>query len=473
MMNSTKITTQYPTISTTSTVLFSVLVIVWWLEVGLRIPLLGAVRIEFLTAALCGVLALVRHLGARPRSRPSANADILKAIVILIVVQGLSLAFAFRFEIAWAAYLNRTVKYAILGVLISQYVVSPLTLRAYLFSSFVAFLKLGQESFLGKITGNMVWESQGVPRLWGLAGSIFGHPTSLSGKPVSILPYPWYLFPSIKTWWVKILVLVEVVFAINIIVFTASRAGYLTFIASTLLVVAFSERHKARVFAFIIALCVAAVVFVPQEYKERFASTFTGEEKEGHSYDTRKGLFFDSLSTFIQHPLGVGPDCFPLYQASLGRNAQGTHNLYTQLLAETGIQGFLCFAALAIVILRKGFRTRTRFAAIIEHLESHRSRAPPEARVTFETELQTNKLLFGTVTAVIVFTFVRLLLGLLGHDLFEIYWWIAAGLTMALHNMLLTSEKRCTELAGAPAGAPSQQRIFARRYPVPKRRFHG
>jgi putative inorganic carbon (HCO3(-)) transporter len=477
LMNPAKVTNQYPTSSTLSTVLFCVLAVSWWLEVGLRIAWLGAIRFEFLLAGLLSLIALLHRPSTSRRHEPSANRDVLSAIVMLVVVQGLSLPFAVDFDIAWNAYLNRLVKYAVLGVLIPQYVISPLTLRAYLLASFFAFLKIGQEAFFGKITGSMVWENQGIPRLYGTPGSMFGQPNSLSGKTVSLLPFVWYLYPIIKARWLKLLVLTEVVFAINIIVFTASRTGYLTLTASAILMMAFSKRAKLRAFAFAATLAVVSVIFVPPEYKERFTSAFTLEEKEGHSAETRKGLFFDSLATFMRHPLGIGAECFPRYQAVEGRNAQETHNLYTQLLAETGIQGFTCFAAMLYVVLRKAERTRRRLAAIIEHLESHRARAPPEAHTLFDAELKTNRLLFATTTAVIVFTLVRLLLGLFGHDLFEIYWWIAAGMTMALHNMLVIAEERCLEVAGAPAGgladAPRRHTKLARRRAAPKRRAHG
>jgi O-antigen ligase len=306
---------------------------------------------------------------------------------------------------------------------------------------------------------------------------MFGSPNSLSGKTVSALPFIWYLFPTVKAHWVKLLVLVEAVFAINIIVFTASRTGYLAIIASAIIVAAFSKRHRLRTLALAVALGAVALVFVPKEYMERFQSAFTLEEREGHSAQTRKELFFDSLTTFAHHPLGVGPECFPLFQDLQGRNAQETHNLYTQVLAETGIQGFICFAALLYVVLRKAGRARRRLTTIIEHLESHRSRAPPEAHRLVDAELQTNRLLFATTTAVIVFILVRLVLGLFGHDLFEIYWWIAAGLTMALHNMSTIAERRCIELTGAPAGEPPGvfhgEPTLARRRMALKRRAHG
>jgi putative inorganic carbon (HCO3(-)) transporter len=476
-MNPPKIT-QYPTISTAATVVFCLLVVSWWLEVGLRVAFLGSIRWEFLLAALASVIAMVRHSakGKNPRAggpAPGGNSDIIRCIVLILVVHGLSLPLAIDFDIAWDAYINRVVKYAILGLLVSHFVISPGTLRTYLFASLVAFLKIGQEAFLGKMTGNMIWENQGVPRLFGTQGSMFGHPNSLSGKTVSMLPFIWYLYPTIEARWVRMLVLLQVIFAINIIVFTASRTGYLTFIAATILIVAFSRTRKLRMVGFAIGLSVVAMAFVPQQYKERFTSAFTGEEKEGHSADTRLGLLLDSIKAFSENPLGVGAECFPIYQARGGRNAQETHNLYTQILAETGVQGFICFVALLYVILRKALRIRRRLIALIDHLVAFRKTAPPQAHEAIETELKSGRLFYAATSAVIVFTLVRLILGLFGHDLYEIYWWFAAGLTMALQNMSSIAEQRCGEIAGVPATLEDSKANRAHRFRESRRRVPG
>ncbi len=47
-----------------------------------------------------------------------------------------------------------------------------------------------------------------------------------------------------------------------------------------------------------------------------------------------------------------------------------------------------------------------------------------------------NLIFFRAVSdAIIVFVVVRLLLGLFGMDLYEIYWWFAIGLSCALYNI--------------------------------------
>lgn len=369
-------------------------------------------------------------------------------MLAFVVVQGLSLPVAADFTTAWDAYVNRLVKYAILGALIPQFVVSPKTLAYYLFSTLLAFMKVGQEAFLGNVTGSMVWENQGIPRLHGTQGSMFGHPNSLSGKFVSTLPFVLHLWPTVKKRWMSMLLVVYVMFAINILIFTGSRTGYLTLVGVAAVTAILSKRPM-RSFAVLLVFAITAVLLVPQDYQERFLSAFTGHEKEGRSKDTRLDLLRDSVSVFAQNPLGVGLQCFPVVQMRAERNAQDTHNLYTQVLAEAGIQGAICFAGLLFVVLRKALRLRHRLSNIIAQLAMIESRAPPDLLEDLREELRTHRFLAAVTNSVIVFIICRLMLGVFGHDLMEIYWWIAAGLTMALHSIAAVAESRVLYLKSA------------------------
>lgn len=452
--------TQYPALSLPALGLFNLLFLVWWLEVGLRVPALGAIRLEFILAAVVSAIGVYKYTSAprvsarRIAKIADSNSDISRCIAVYLAVLLLSLPLSLNLALSWDVYINRVAKLALLGVLISQFVVSPTTLRVYFFTLLLAFLKIGQEGFLGRITGSMVWENQGVPRLHGTAGSMFGDPNSLSGKTVSTIPFIWFLFPGIRSRYVKLLVVLMLVFALNIIIFTASRTGYLTLIMVGMLIVWFSQGKRGKLIILLAAAAIAAITFVPPEYKERFLSSFTGQEAEGQSSATRKGLLVDSLTAFSENPLGLGLGNFSRYQAMHGRNAQETHNLYTQLLSEAGIQGFLCFAALIIVILRKLYRVRNAMAAVIRSIQVHQANSPSnDAGSVYEEELRDSRLIHLAATAVIVFVLVRLVLGVFGHDMMEIYWWFAAGMAMALNNIRQVAEKRCSELSAATKDA--------------------
>lgn len=449
-MTSPLVSAEYPRLGLPQILVFNLLIIVWWLEVGLRIPALGEIRLEFLLAVAATLMAIVRRLrGSNRRERLhrkiEGNGDVASCMAMLLVVLAIGVPFAIDTRIAWDAFFNRVVKLALIGALISHFVVSPATLRIYLLSQLVAFMKIGQEALFGKITGSMVWENQGVPRLHGTAGSMFGHPNSLSGKTVSSIPWVVYLYPVVQRRWAKILLVVQFVFAINIVIFTASRTGYLTVIVIATLMVLMARRNRLRWILVLLVSVATTASFMPPEYKQRFMSSFTGQEAEGQSSATRKALLVDSLNTFVENPLGVGIGGFRQYQAMHGRNAQDTHNLYTQILAEAGIQGFICFVMLVFVILRKAFRCRRGFTSIVDGL-SHTPLGGNESKDASAVEQRNAQLLLATTNALIVFVIARLVLGLFGHDFLEIYWWLAAGLVMALHKMRLVAERRCEEL---------------------------
>lgn len=435
--------TQYPTISTSVTLLFNLYVIVWWLDIGIRKPFFASIRFEFLLGLVLGILALYQYY-SKPRETGNST-DIVRWIFLYLGVLFVSLPLAVDFETAWNAYVNRVLKFALLSFFISQFVVSPKTLSFYLISSFLAFLRIGYESFLGKVSGSMIWENQGILRLHGPTGTSFAHPNSLSGKTVSMLSFVWYLFPTINRPWLKLLLLVQVIFAFNIIVFTGSRTGYVAFLA-ILAIIIISSHKKWKMLLYSMLFLMIVATQLPEQYIGRFMSTFTGHEIEGFSYESRVDLFKDSLTVFSENPLGVGLYCFPVAQRIAARNPQETHNLYTQILAETGLQGFVCFMGLLYVVMRKILKVKQALENIISTIQTHVGTDDSEDSAVIKDELRTNKFLLAVTNSLIMFIIVRLVLGIFGHDLLEIYWWLSAGIAMSLANLLEISQTRVNEI---------------------------
>lgn len=424
--------------------LFNLYVVVWWLEVGKRIPLLASIRFEFLLGAALGILALISY--SKKADKNSGNHDVANAALLFLFISFSSLPLAVNFEIAWQAYIDWEVKYAIMALFISQFVASPQTLVFFLLSSFLAFFKIGQEAFWGTVTGNMVWYNQGIPRLFGTPGTMFGHPNSLSGKTVSSLAFIYYSLPFAKKIWLKALIAVQLIFSLTIILYTGSRTGYLTVIALLFFIVLLSKK-KIYTFIVLVILSLFSIQYIPEHYQERFLSSFDESKAQGRSSEARTNLFFDSISVFLRNPLGVGLNCFPEVQRKEGRNPQQTHNLYTQLLAEAGIQGFTCFVYLIWVIIRKIRKSRNGFMQNIGSLHQYKSQKNKGLEKVITNEINSNKFLLAVANAVLVFIFVRLVLGIFGHDLLEIYWWISAGLSMAIYEILVISKSRVLKIS--------------------------
>ncbi|WP_136799913.1 O-antigen ligase family protein [Desulfosediminicola ganghwensis] len=436
--------TNYPKIILPVTFLFNIYVFTWWLEIGERWPFLGDIRFEFILGATLAVATILTPTG--PTNKRISNVPIYSICIVYLLVLMFSQFFSYDFDTAWNSYINRVVKFSLMTLFISKFVASPTYLRYFLFSTFLAFFKIGQEAMIGKITGSQVWQNQGIMRLHGTQGSMFGHPNSLSGKTLSLLPFMLYLLPSVKQRWLKILIGLQVVFSINILIFTGSRTGYLTFISFIFYVFILSTK-KWKLSVLILLTAVMAVTFIPGQYQERFESSFTGQEKEGRSRNARITLLKDSWEVFLDNPTGVGLLCFPKVQEDAGRRVQETHNLYTQILAETGIQGAICFLSFMIILFRQSFIIRNELSKLLESLNAWQNRSSVKRQDrSIINEQMDIKLMLCIMNATIVFLLVRLTLGLFGHDLLEIYWWVAAGIILSISKMYTIARNRFEEL---------------------------
>jgi hypothetical protein len=147
-------------------------------------------------------------------------------------------------------------------------------------------------------------------------------------------------------------------------------------------------------------------------------------------------LFFDSLHVFAENPFGVGIGGFRIVQHIEGRNAQETHNLYTQILSEIGIQGFIAFGLLIMMIFRQNLKSLSFFKKTREHILEYRGSLEENSKQAKEVKrLETDTVfLINLCTAIHLFLVARLILGAFGHDLYEMYWWIAAGAVMGMET---------------------------------------
>ena len=135
---------------------------------------------------------------------------------------------------------------------------------------------------------------------------------------------------------------------------------------------------------------------------------------------------------------------FPLVQETAGRNPQQTHNLYTQVLAETGIQGAVCFAVFILLLMKKTRQVKKGFEERLTSLLTLKDKDPSLANsASYNEETLSCQFLLLVSKGLHVFIITRLALGVFGHDLLEIYWWVAAGLVMSLTNILKRMEITC------------------------------
>lgn len=431
---------EYPHVPLLVTLLFCGYVVIWYLQIGYRFPALGAIRFEFIYAAVLTVVAVVSGVPLR--------SPLTGFLVLLFITMLAGVPFSHDPTTSYNVFIDRVVKFFFMAVFIVAFVKGPRSLKWFLGAFLLACFKMGQEGFLGWVTGSMIWENQGVMRLHG-ATPIYAHPNSFAGMALGTVPFVVYLFP-ISTWPVRLFLLVQSVFAASIILFSGSRTAYVAAVGFALFVLLRARRRLVTLTALVV-VAVALVVTVPQDYKDRFVSIYTGVEKEGQSTEARKQILRDAWAIFIEHPLGVGIAAFPAVRESIFGRKQDTHNLYLEVATNIGLQGliaFLLFVGAQLVLLSRLGSTLARQRLSVTRAAPAGTTALPESEaiVSHRRDLA---LMAQTVKAVQAFIVMRLALGLFGMDLYEIYWWFAMGLTIALLNMAKVALQRTAALAAA------------------------
>lgn len=397
-------------------------IITWYLQLGSRVDLLGAIRFEFLLGTFLVACAIVRLLNDRNPATP-----LKKPICFFFGVLIFYTAFSYDHSLSWTTFYERVVKFSMLALFFTAFIRTEWALKMAVGAFLLAMMKLGQEGFMGWITGGMVWENQGIPRLHGQQGGLYGHPNSFSGMAVGCLPFIYYLFPVVNKLQ-KLALAALLVSCVIIIVFTGSRTGY---VATLLLAFYFwwqkEGTGKIKLLVFLVLLIPIAISVLPADYIGRFESIFTMQEAEGSSSQTRLQILEDAVSVFLSHPWGVGVSAFPTVRMEMFGRIQDTHNLYLELLTNLSIFGLIAFLYLILTIIKTN--------QLIE-------KKATEAQSYYEN----NQILIALSRSVVAFVYARLFLGLFGMDTYEIYWWFAAGITMSLWRI---SHKPVQEQKGA------------------------
>lgn len=427
---------------------FAAYIVTWFLQLGGRVAILGAIRFEFLLAAGLGTLALVM-----PRQKPKTRCDLYIYIGLLLFAMIIEIPFSYNVDYSWTIFIDRVLKFSVMMLLIIAFVRSPTALKFFIAAFMLAWFKMGQEGLLGQITGSLVWENQGVMRLHGSTPS-YQHPNSFSGFGLGMLPFIYYLFP-VANRWQKLFLLVMVVFACTIILFTGSRTGYVGFILFALYVL-WRSPHKSKFLGATVALFLVAGPFIPEQYVNRFES-ITGHEAEGHSKARRLEIWEDALIIFAEHPFGIGVSAFPTVREQRFGRVQDTHNLYLEVATNLGIQGLIIFTLLIVAIFRNILRLSHDLEAQLAAL-SKLVLPGPEPNPALTKHIADIRLMLAMLYAASAYVVVRLTVGFFGMDLYEIYWWFAMGIVIAVHNMN-SAAVRITEYflqgtSGAAAQAP-------------------
>lgn len=418
---------------------FMAFIVFRYVDGGHRMDILATIRMEFLLGGTAIVMSLVK-ISAQPlrlgRSRP-----IIWCILLLFGAMIVQLPLAGDPEVARRIFNDRVFKFALTGYLIAAMVESPNTVRWFLAGYLFAIFYVTLEATQGLINGSLMWENQGIMRLHG-AVPMYGHPNSLGGVAMGALPYVIFLFGPFRRKLFRLGLLAVGATSTACVIYSGSRTAYLGLL-SLFLWWFFQSRRKGRFVLVAVTVGAVALQLLPQQYIKRFES-IGGEEAEGHSKDTRLEIMRDAVTILGEHPLGIGVASFPAVRNQRFGRSQDTHNLYLEVATNLGVQGlvvFLCLIGALLMSFRHSafaFRNQQRRLA----KAARRRTLPPALLARIRGHDHDLSLCLSTAQATAGFIIVRLVLGLFGMDLYEIYWWFASGLAIALAGLVVAMNRR-------------------------------
>lgn len=385
------------------TYLTGLYIVTWFLQLGIRVEILYAIRFEMLLGLTLGVAALKRLASDKQKS-----SGLTAPIVVWMVVLSIYTIFSFDITTSWNVFLNRVIKFSMLALYLYAFIRTEKEMKIVLAAFILAMLKLGQEGFFGWLTGGLVWENQGIMRLHGSV-PLYEHPNSFSGMAIGCLPFVFYLLPLV-TLRIKAILLVLAFFCGVIILYSGSRTGYVATLFLTLMF--YREKLKASWAKYTmigVVVVIATISFIPEQYLERFESIYTHKEAQGASTSARILIIADAIEIFFEHPLGVGVSAFPFVRMETFGRFQDTHNMYLELLTNLSFLGVFSFFWFVFRLLK-----------INKNIAGQKLASPLSVAVS---------------KIVIAYIYARLILGLFGMDTYEIYWWFAAGLTAANYRL--------------------------------------
>lgn len=391
-----------------------------YLELSDRWPVLQTIRFHFTFGALLFGLSIMKI--SRTKTKIKTSSALVNTTLAFIFVLGFYSVFSMDQSQSLNVFIDRVVKFAMLSMFIYASVEKAEDLRVIIVFLLLAWFKIASEGVVGWFTGSLMWYNQGIPRLHG-STSDTGHPNSFSGFAVGCLPFCVYLLGGVRHYLAKLALLALLASALIVVVNTGSRTGYVAVVVGAALYFITMKSSKTKMLLLGLVVIIGTLQFVPEHYKERFESIYSGKEKEGHSSERRKEIMADALEIFIHYPLGVGVHAFPKVRSDMFGRRQDTHNLYLEVLTNIGIIGFFFFVAFI----------RKLMGLNLQAIRTLSKATEPKCDADLNTLflLAISKAVFG-------FLIMRLLLGLFGMDLYEIYWWLALGLILSVNKLMVT-----------------------------------
>lgn len=341
-------------------ILLQLFTVSYFLHMSSRLPLLGSLRVDL----LLGVGTLVCIFFQQGQDKLRFGEETTKRLKWFLLYIVLSLPF-----VTWpGSVINNNLADWIKVVFFFMLVVGGIRTEKQLRLLLTVFLacqlfRILEPLYLHISTGywgDVAYSSvggvmSGLDRLRGAPHDVV-NPNQLAWVIVSTIPFLFYLLWQ-WNWWGKLLFAVLLIPSTKALLLTGSRSGLLSLGAVILGIILLSKNIKRNLMICLVVILPFAIFMVGQlgsDMQTRYLSLVDSDVAGADTAKGRGDALIRQLGFISNNPLfgnGLGTSSETNWNLG-GRGSQVTHNLYIEILQETGIIGLSLFLLYVFSIVK-------------------------------------------------------------------------------------------------------------------------
>ncbi|MFO1431851.1 MAG: O-antigen ligase family protein [Candidatus Competibacteraceae bacterium] len=325
--------------------LYCLFVISWFLHLGTRIPLLGAIRIDFILIIILSILAFLRVMDHRNNIQAKTDTD--KWLKVLIIYVICSIPFVEWPGSVINSGIENWIKVSAFYYFTITFIGSEKDLKSLTFVflacqtwRFLEPLYLHiTEDYWGDMASMADWET--MYRLAGAPSDVI-NPNGLAFVICTVLPFLYFTARlSWKNWLISTIL---ISLALYTLMLTGSRSGFIGIIIIFLGIIAKSKKRLLICISGILLL-ILSFPFLSSDMQDRYLSIVGAGPKNEVTAEGRWSGVINNFAIGFRRPIfGHGLGTSREVNANFGGNDQPAHNLYAEVFQELGLMGLIIFA---------------------------------------------------------------------------------------------------------------------------------
>lgn len=306
------------------------------------IPLLGRLRLAFALA----LVAIVAHLSERARLVANHKPLEVRLVLAIVVVAVFGIPNSYwpggSVETLTGDFFKSIAIFLLLGEVVS----TDGRMRSLLWTLVACSAPLALQGLRNYLSGSFVRD-----RIVGYESGLASNPNDLALTLNLFIPLALALAVTARRSWQRLLAWGCVCLSVLAVVVTFSRAGFLTLVTESVLMLAFLVRRRATKAVAGLAFCaVVAMVLLPAGYLQRISTIASIESDSTGSSQERWADMVTAAKFVADHPVlgaGIGQGILALNEAR-GAAWVNVHNAYLSYGVDLGLPGLVLFVALVL-----------------------------------------------------------------------------------------------------------------------------